>query len=120
LKRAKPTNPELVKAVRSLKRRHGETGAPVWRDVATRLLRTRRQRITVNLSRLNRYTKAGDTVIVPGKVLGLGKLDHSVHVAAFAFSEQAQSKILKAKGKCLSIDDLTERNPHGSNVKIIG
>ena len=58
--------------------------------------------------------------MVPGKVLGAGNFDHAVNVAAFAFSERAQSKILKAKGKCLSISKLVEENPKGSGVKIIG
>lgn len=74
----------------------------------------------MNISRLNRYTKVGDTVVVPGKVLGAGNLDHAVNVAAFSFSQQAQSKVLKAKGKCLSISKLVEENPKGSGVKIIG
>jgi large subunit ribosomal protein L18e len=59
-------------------------------------------------------------VVVPGKVLGAGRIDHPVHVAAFTFSEQARSKILRAKGKCLSILELMEKNPKGTNVKIIG
>jgi len=88
--------------------------------VADRLSRSRRRRIAVNVSRLNRYTKEGEAAVVPGKVLGAGKIDHPIHVAAFAFSEQARLKILKAKGKCLSILELVERNPKGTNVKIIG
>jgi len=59
-------------------------------------------------------------VVVPGKVLGAGKIDHPINVGAFAFSERARSKILKAKGKCLSISDLMKKNPKGANVKIIG
>jgi len=72
------------------------------------------------MSRLNRYTKENDEVIVPGKVLGAGLIDHPIKVAALDFSDQARSKILKAKGKCLSISDIIESNPKGSNVKIIG
>jgi large subunit ribosomal protein L18e len=52
--------------------------------------------------------------------LGAGIIDHPVKVAAFQFSEQARLKIGKAKGKCLSIEELMEKNPKGSNVKIIG
>lgn len=59
-------------------------------------------------------------MVVPGKVLGAGKMDHPIHVAAFAFSDQARQKILKAKGKCLSILELAKKNPKGTNVKIIG
>jgi large subunit ribosomal protein L18e len=58
-------------------------------------------------------------VVVPGKVLGAGNLDHPVSVAAFSFSAEAKSKISKAKGKCLSISELIEDNPKGSNVKIM-
>jgi len=88
--------------------------------VADRLSRSRQRRIAVNVSRLNRYTKKGETVVVPGKVLGAGKMDHPIHVAAFAFSDQARQKILKAKGKCLSILELAEKNPKGTDINIIG
>lgn len=74
----------------------------------------------MNLSRINRYTKGGETVVVPGKVLGAGRIDHPINVAAFAFSERARSKILKAKGKCFSIPELTKKRPKGTGVKIIG
>jgi large subunit ribosomal protein L18e len=72
------------------------------------------------VSHLNRCTQKSETVVVPGKVLAAGKISHPVNVAAFAFSEQARIKILKAKGKCLSISDLMEKNPKGANVKIVG
>ncbi|MFQ6080936.1 MAG: 50S ribosomal protein L18e [Candidatus Bathyarchaeia archaeon] len=116
----KTTNPELINLIRSLRKKSRESGARIWRSVAERLSRSRQRRIAVNVSRLNRYTKEGETVVVPGKVLGAGKMDHPIHVAAFAFSERARLKILKAKGKCLSILELAERNPRGTNVKIIG
>ena len=56
----------------------------------------------------------------PGKVLGAGKANHPMTVAAFAFSDRAKTKILKAKGNCLSIRDLMEKNPTGKNVKLMG
>lgn len=74
----------------------------------------------MNISRLNRFTKKGETIVVPGKVLGSGRIDHHLTVAAFAFSELAKSKISKAKGKCLGIADLIDKNPKGTNVKILG
>lgn len=116
----KTTNPELIDLIRSLRKKAREGEARIWRSVADRLARSRQRRIAVNVSRLNRYTEEGETVVVPGKVLGAGKMDHPIHVAAFAFSERARLKILKAKGKCLSILELAKRNPKGTNVKIIG
>ena len=74
----------------------------------------------MNVSRLNRYTKKGETIVVPGKVLGAGGIDHPFVVAAFSFSELAKSKILKAKGKCLKIADLVDKNPKGTDVRIFG
>ncbi len=120
MRRVRTTNPELTSLIRLLRKKSRENEARIWRDLARRLSSSRRRRTTVNVSRLNRYTKQRETVVVPGKVLGAGKIDHPVSVAAFAFSDQAKFKILKAKGKCLSIPDLVKKNPKGTGVKIIG
>lgn len=106
--------------IRALKKGSRESGAKIWRDIADRLSRSRKGRVAVNLSRLDRHTEKGETVVVPGKVLGAGSIDHPLNVAAFAFSERARSKILRARGKCLSILKLMKKNPKGTNVKIIG
>lgn len=119
MKQVKSQNPELLTLVRSLRKRAHENDAEVWRDVAEQLSSSRRRRTTVNLSRLNRYTKEKDTVVVPGKVLGVGKLEHPITVAAFAFSKQARAKISGARGKCVSILELAKGNPKGSNVRIM-
>jgi len=118
--RVRTTNPELTSLIRLLRKKSRENEARIWRDLARRLSSSRRRRTAVNVSHLNHYTQQRETVVVPGKVLGAGKIDHPVSVAAFAFSDQARSKILKAKGKCLSIQDLVKKNPKGTGVKIIG
>jgi large subunit ribosomal protein L18e len=120
VKKVKATNPELVKLIQDLKKKSRENKTELWRSMAERLSASNRSRVAVNVSRLNRYTKEGETVAVPGKVLGAGKADHPMTVAAFAFSDVAKAKILKAKGKCLSIGDLMEKNPTGKNVKLMG
>jgi len=97
-----------------------ENNAKIWKDIAERLEKPSRQRIVVNVSRINRYTKEGDTVVVPGKVLGSGTIDHKVTVAAIGFSKPAYEKIVKTGGTCLHILDLAFKNPKGSNIKIIG
>ena len=119
MKKIRTTNPELIKLIRTLRKKSRENEARIWRDIADRLARSRQRRATVNVSHLNRHTEDGETVAVPGKVLGSGKMDHPIRVAAFAFSKQAESKILRAKGKCLSIQELAEENPKGTNVRII-
>jgi large subunit ribosomal protein L18e len=119
MRQTKSTNPELLATIRLLKKTAKENKANIWRRIAEILSKSRRKRITVNVSQLNRHTKKGETVVVPGKVLGAGNIDHAINVAAFAFTEGARSKILKAKGKCLDFPDLIKKNPKGSNVKII-
>jgi large subunit ribosomal protein L18e len=71
------------------------------------------------LSKLNRHTKKADVVIVPGKILGTGSIDHAVTVAAFDISDTAKAKLEAVKAKYLTITELLEKNPKGSNVKII-
>jgi len=120
MKKANPASPELINTIRFLKKSARENNAKIWRNVAEVLLRTRRKRIAINLSRVNRYTKEGETVAVPGKVLAAGEIDHPVTVSALAFSRQAIKKIEKAKGKCLSYKELLKKNPKGTRVRIIG
>jgi len=119
MRQVKSQNPELLNLLRSLRKKAKENDAAIWRDVAERLSSSRRRRVAVNLSRLNRYTKEKETVVVPGKVLGAGKLEHPLIVAAFSFSKQARTKIPSAKGKCLTIPELLKGNPKGSNVRIM-
>ena len=119
MKKLKTTNPELIALIRDLKKQSQESQTEVWRSLADRLTGSKRNRAAVNISRLNRYTKKGETVVVPGKVLGAGKADHPLNIAAFSFSDVAKSKIQAVKGNCLSIRDLMKKNPTGKNVKLM-
>lgn len=119
MKETKSTNLELIQLIRFLKKQSRENNADIWRDVAEYLTKTRKQRVAVNLSQINRHTEKSDTVVVPGKVLGAGTIDHSITVAAFSASEKAKEKLAAAKAKYLSISELVEKNPKGAKVKII-
>jgi len=115
----KATNPQLRSLIYFLRKAWRANGARIWLDVARRLAKPRRKRVAVNLSRINRYTEEGDVVVVPGKVLGAGSLDHPVTVAAFSFSKKAKEKIEDARGRWLTIKELVKLNPKGSRVKIM-
>ncbi len=119
MRETKTTNPELIKLIRFLKKQSREKDAVIWYDVAEYLSKPSRQHIAVNLSKINRYTERGNTIVVPGKILASGTLSHAVTVAAFGASERAQEKMKAARAKYLSITDLAEKNPTGSDVKII-
>lgn len=96
-----------------------KTKKPVWRKVAYELSRPRRQRVEVNLSKIDQYAPEDATVIVPGKVLGSGMISKKVTVAAFMFSESAKKLISSAGGKAISIDGLHKANPDGRGVVIL-
>jgi large subunit ribosomal protein L18e len=119
VKDTKSTNPELIQLIRFLKKQSNQKEAKIWWEVAKNLAKTRQQRAAVNLSRINRHTKKGDMVVVPGKLLGSGAIGHAVTVAALTASEKAKEKLAAAKAKYVSIPELVEKNPKGSNVKII-
>ncbi|MCZ7392110.1 MAG: 50S ribosomal protein L18e [Candidatus Methanoperedens sp.] len=114
------TNTQLLNLISGLKTQSREKEVPLWRDIALRLECPTRNYSEVNLSRINRYTKEKDVVLIPGKVLGAGELDHKLTVAAVSFSASAKNKITAAGGSCLTIDELMNRNPEGSRVRLIG
>jgi large subunit ribosomal protein L18e len=93
---------------------------PVWRRVATDLDRSNRGRRAVNIERIERYAKAGLTVVVPGKVLSSGAMTKKVNVVAFQFSETAAKKIAKAGGSVSTFAEYIKKNPEGKQVQILG
>ena len=114
------TNPHLQQVVRRLREVSRETNAPIWRDVAERLERTRKNWSEVNLSRLSRYAAKGEQIVVPGVVLATGEITTPVTVAAFRTSNAAQKKIEAAGGRAITLVELATLNPKGSGVRIMG
>jgi large subunit ribosomal protein L18e len=112
------TNPRLEGLIADLKATTRNGGSDVWRDVADRLEAPRRTHAEVNLGRIERYARADETVVVPGKVLGSGVLAKEVTVAAVDFSGTAQTKIEQV-GETLSLEQLLEQNPDATNVRVI-
>ena len=91
MRETKTTNPQLIDLIGLLKKESKEKQAPIWLDVADHLAKSRSQRVAVNLSKLNRHTKKADVVIVPGKLLASGNIEHSVTVASFDISDKAKA-----------------------------
>jgi len=110
------TNEILLDLIAELKKTGTAKKAKIWNAVASELLRPTRNMREVNLDKIDRVTKANDTIVVPGKVLGKGNLNHKVNVAAFNFSESARTKL----GSHMTIHELLKKNPKGTGVKIIG
>ncbi|MFH8080588.1 MAG: 50S ribosomal protein L18e [Candidatus Aenigmatarchaeota archaeon] len=118
-KRTGPTNPLLKQLIEDLKRSGHQLRSPFLLAIAEKLNKPRRQRIEVNLADINRNSKDGDVIIVPGVVLGYGELNKKVTISAWKFSKPALEKIKKSNSTALSIQELVKLNPRGSGVKIM-
>lgn len=112
--KADPTNPILVETIELLQ----QQDAAVYREAAENLGKVNRDRPEVNVSDIERVAEDGETVLVPGKVLGTGYLNKNVTVAAFKASKGAKQKI-KDEGEFMFIQDLVEEKPEGSNIKLV-
>ena len=111
-----PTDPNVRLLITRLRKLSNEHNAKVWRKVSEILLKPRRNRPEVNVSRINRYTKEGQVIVVPGKVLGSGFISHPVTVVALSFSENAKNKLESAGGKCYTIAEYLDMNPKGNGI----
>ncbi|MDQ1279103.1 MAG: large subunit ribosomal protein L18e [Thermoproteota archaeon] len=116
----KITSPEYMRVISTLRKASNSANVVIWDVVAETLEKSKHRRLAINVSRVNRNSEEGETILVPGKVLGSGSLDHKISIAAVDFSEEAKEKIEKAGGECLTIQTLIQRNSKGSGVKIIG
>ena len=119
VKRTGPTNIYLRKLIHMLKKEGRKNNANIWIYVAELLNRPTRKRVEVNLGKLQKYTKDGDTVIIPGKLLGSGIFNRKITIAVWRYSQSAKEKVEKAGSKIIGIEELLKANPKGSNVKII-
>lgn len=69
---------------------------------------------------MDNITKEGDIVIVPGKVLGSGIINHKIILSCFSISVAAMKKIIDCGGEVITINELVEQYPDGKGVRIIG
>ena len=109
----------LIDTIKTLKEASKSSGKKIWKASAEDLDKPKRNRVAVNLSRINRYTDEGQVVADPGKVLAAGWLDHGVTIAAFSFSNLAKEKIKHAKGESMNLIDLLESGIEPSQIKIM-
>ncbi len=121
MKRRNPvkTNPRIKALVKKLTLAAKVQKADIWKTVARTFDGPIQNWAEVNLDKLNELTKDNETVLVPGKVLGAGELKHPVSVYAFNFSTSAKKSVQAAKGKVGTIEELAEKNPKGTGVRIV-
>lgn len=116
--RRNKTNPRVLGLIKSLYGKSADSKAGLWRAIAKKLESPRQNWAGINLSRLSRVTKKGETIVVPGKVLGTGDIDHSLTVFAVSASKTAQERIRKAGGSFSIIEELVQKG-NASGVRVV-
>jgi len=107
------TNPELVESILKAEK------LKPWIPIAHLISYPRRKQISKNLDEIDKEGKEGDTIVVPGKVLGQGNVSKRIRIAAVAFSEQAREKLKAKKCEVVSIKEEIKVNPKAQGLKIL-
>jgi large subunit ribosomal protein L18e len=104
----------------TLRKAFKKNKSSIWRTLEYEISKARSIRREVNISRLSSVTKSGEVIVVPGKVLGSGEMDHQLTVCAFSISYMAAKKITDVGGKVITLKELIDTYPQGKGVRIIG
>jgi large subunit ribosomal protein L18e len=120
VKRTGPTNIVLKNLINELKKASLDQNVNIWKRIASDLEKPSRQRRVVNLSKISKYAKENETIVVPGKVLGSGVLSHKMTIAAYQFSDGALDKINKIGAKVVPLPELIKESPKGKGIRILG
>jgi len=97
-----------------------ETGKGLWKDASEAVLASRKNRPIVSIDVISKNSEEGAKVVVPGKVLASGSIDHKVTVAALSFSERARKKIIDSGGQCMNLSDFMESSKDVKWVLFLG
>ena len=116
MKRTGPSNPNTQALIQILNKSDQPN---IWRRVSELVNTPLRKKRVVNVDQLNQLVKDGEVVVVPSKVLGSGVIDKKVVIGAVHFSDEAKRKIVSAGGTPLSIIELWEKYPKGTDVRIL-
>jgi large subunit ribosomal protein L18e len=89
---------------------HGASKEDYYKGLWKRVLKLSevpsRSRKTVNIYKINKYTKDGDSIIVPGKVLGEGQMDHKISITAMEYSSKAMLNLKSNKCTVRKLDEI--------------
>jgi len=114
------TNPIVLHMARDLKHASTKNDAPIWSKMAELALKPSSAHRTINVNKINEFTKDGDVIFHPGKVLGMGSISHKIILSSFSISNTAAKKIIESGGKIISYKEMIEKFPTGKGVKVLG
>ena len=116
----KMKNVTLQRTIEELKKKSLDEKVNIWKRVANDLEKPTRQRRIINLFSINLHSKEGETIVVPGKILGTGDLNKKLTIAAYGFSDKAHNKIKKSGSIAMTLGEFMNKNPKGNKARILG
>merc|ERR1712070_830262 len=109
----------LIRLFRFLSRR---TDSGFSKTVLRRLISSRVNRPPISISKIAQLLKGQDKIVVSvatvtddNRLLDVPKMT----IAALRFTESARARIVKAGGKCLTLDQLVMTAPTGTNTLLL-
>lgn len=109
----KKTNPSLAETIKTAMKNEK------WLPVARVLSGPTRKQTSLNLYEIDERTKAGDSVLVLGKVLSQGELTKKIVICGLSASEKAKQKIKESKSEFVYLIDEIKKNQKAEGVKIL-
>lgn len=109
----KKTNRSLVEVIKEANSLEG------WKEVGKIFASSTRRHPAVNLSKVDKIAKEGDTIVVPGKILSFGELTKKVRLCAFSISERAMEKLKNSKSEFRTISEEIKKNPKAEGIKLV-
>lgn len=101
-------NFELESIISKLIKKSEETKIALYKAVAENLKKPRRAKVQINVGKISKLTEKGDFVVVPGKILSMGSIDHKVTIVCHRISNSAKEQ-LEAQGcKVLSLEEFLD------------
>jgi large subunit ribosomal protein L18e len=110
---ARKTNPLVAETIRIAQEN------TAWKPLAKILSNSTRLYSSVNLKEIDSKTTAGDTIVIPGKVLAVGELTKKVRIVALSISHSARAKLKATKSEFATILDEIKINQKGAGVKVL-
>jgi large subunit ribosomal protein L18e len=107
------TNPVVIETINLAKKQKA------WLALAKIVSGSTRKYSAMNLDEIDKMAAAGEVIVIPGKVLGIGETTKKFKICALAFSASAMEKIKKNKIESCFILDEIKKNPEAKGVKIL-
>ncbi len=112
-----PTNPHAQALISRVKQAARQQESRLLFRIAEALSKPSRQRVTVNLGKINRIAKDGETIIIPGKLLGTGMLEKDVTIIAWQYSLSVPPRM--KKGRLITLREALDKPDLFRKARII-